>query len=426
MGKDFYSILGVGKNATDAELKKAYRKLAMKWHPDKNPDNQAEAQAKFQEISEAYDVLSDPDKRKIYDMYGEEGLKVGGNPNDFAQANAAGGAGPRGGPRAQYYTFNQADAEEIFKRFFGGGNPFGSFGTMGGDDDDGFGGFGSMFGGSGPRGAQGSGPRFQRFTTGGPNGFSGFSSNDPRFQQQFSQGDPRFQQQFSQGDPRFQQFTRGGMNADDGMFRGQAHHTGAYGGQQSGDPFSQFHATRDPPKPKKNQTMPPLVIEVPCTLEQLYTGTTKKLKVTRTVNGQQQEKIIQLDVKPGWKEGTKLTYEGEGDVKPGYKPQDLVFVIKEKPHDYFKREKDDLVYEDVISLKQALSGFTVNTRGVDGRSLRLDVNDVVQPGTERRLVGEGMPKKGGGRGDLIFRFKVSFPQYLNEEKKNAMKRYLPN
>ena len=409
MGKDFYSILGVNRNADEKELKKAYRKLAMKWHPDKNPDNQQEAQAKFQEISEAYDVLSDPEKRKIYDQFGEEGLKVGGNPNDFRQQ-----AGPSGGPRAQYYTFNQADAEELFKHIFGNGFGF----SM--DDDDDLG-FGSMFGnqrrgGNGPSftrfSSGGNGPRFQQFTSGG----------DPRFQQFNTGGDPRFQQFNMGGDPRFQQFTSGG---GDPRFQGQPHHTG-HSFQQQGDPFANIRVTREPPKQKKKATLPPLVIEVPCTLEQLYTGTTKKLKVTRTVNGQQQEKIIQLDIKPGWKEGTKLTYDGEGDVKPGYKPQDLVFVIKEKKHDYFKREKDDLVYEDVISLRQALTGVTINTRGVDGRMLTLTVNDVIQPGTERRLAGEGMPKKGGGRGDLIFRFKISFPTYLNQEQKNAMNRYLPN
>ena len=409
MGKDFYGILGVSRNADEKELKKAYRKLAMKWHPDKNPDNQQEAQAKFQEISEAYDVLSDPEKRKIYDQFGEEGLKVGGNPNNFRQQ-----AGPSGGPRTQYYSFNQADAEELFKHFFGNGFGF----SMGDDDDD----FGSMFGNQ-RRG----GPSFTRFTTGGNGGpgFQQFTSGGPRFQQFTSGGaDPRFQQFNMGGDPRFQQFTSGTPGGDP-RFQGKAHHTG-HSFQNQGDPFANIHVTRELPKQKKKQTLPPLVIEVPCTLEQLYSGTTKKLKVTRTVNGQQQEKIIQLDIKPGWKEGTKLTYDGEGDIKPGYKPQDLVFVIKEKKHDYFKREKDDLIYEDVISLKQALTGVTINTRGVDGRMLTLNVNDVIQPGTEKRLVGEGMPKKGGGRGDLIFRFNISFPTYLSQEQKNAMNRYLPN
>eukprot|EP00204_Picochlorum_oklahomense_P003072 CAMPEP_0118803434 /NCGR_PEP_ID=MMETSP1161-20130426/17151_1 /TAXON_ID=249345 /ORGANISM="Picochlorum oklahomensis, Strain CCMP2329" /LENGTH=104 /DNA_ID=CAMNT_0006731947 /DNA_START=111 /DNA_END=422 /DNA_ORIENTATION=- len=93
MGADYYGILGVGKTATDAELKKAYRKLAVKWHPDKNPDNQEEATKKFKEISEAYDVLSDPEKREIYDTYGEEGLKSGVPPGGGQNGMPGGFAG---------------------------------------------------------------------------------------------------------------------------------------------------------------------------------------------------------------------------------------------------------------------------------------------------------------------------------------------
>ncbi|KAL0357519.1 UNVERIFIED_CONTAM: DnaJsubfamily B member 4 [Sesamum calycinum] len=74
MGVDYYNILKVNRSATDEDLKKAYRRLAMIWHPDKN-SNKQEAEAKFKQISEAYDVLSDPQKRQIYDLYGEEGLK---------------------------------------------------------------------------------------------------------------------------------------------------------------------------------------------------------------------------------------------------------------------------------------------------------------------------------------------------------------
>ncbi|CAM6101882.1 unnamed protein product [Calypogeia fissa] len=72
MGVDYYNVLKVPKSASDDDLKKAYRKLAMKWHPNKNPNNKKDAEAKFKQISEAYEVLSDPQKRAIYDQYGEE------------------------------------------------------------------------------------------------------------------------------------------------------------------------------------------------------------------------------------------------------------------------------------------------------------------------------------------------------------------
>ena len=111
---DYYTILGLQKNANDNEIKKAYRKLAMKYHPDKNPDNK-EAEEKFKEISEAYSVLSDPEKRKIYDKYGKEGLN------------------PQGG-----MNFDPGD---IFRQFFG------NFGNDDGDYEDfgPFGGFGNFF-----------------------------------------------------------------------------------------------------------------------------------------------------------------------------------------------------------------------------------------------------------------------------------------
>lgn len=94
------------RSATDRELKKAFRKLSLKWHPDKNPDNKEEAEEKFKSIAEAYTVLSDPEKRQVYDQFGEEGLKKGAGGGD-----PFGGAGGMGG----------IDPREIFKKFFGEG-----------------------------------------------------------------------------------------------------------------------------------------------------------------------------------------------------------------------------------------------------------------------------------------------------------------
>ena len=125
MGADYYGVLGVQKDASDADLKKAYRKLAMKFHPDKNPNDKENATKKFKEISEAYDVLSDPEKRKIYDTYGEEGLK-GGIPG------GAGGAEGMGGFGGGSYHMDEDMARNIFESFFGGGGMGGfSMGEVG-------------------------------------------------------------------------------------------------------------------------------------------------------------------------------------------------------------------------------------------------------------------------------------------------------
>jgi len=164
--EDYYDLLGIDRNASEQEIKKAYRKLAIAWHPDKNPDDPQAAEAMFKEIAEAYDCLSDANKRSAYDRYGKEGISRGG----------ASGFGAQGG------VHDFADANEIFKRFFGGRDPFADFF---GDDDDGpfggrtgFGG-GSIFG----RSAFGGGGDFFSGGFGGGvgggmgGGFSSFSSS---------------------------------------------------------------------------------------------------------------------------------------------------------------------------------------------------------------------------------------------------------
>lgn len=116
--RDYYEVLGISKGASDTEIKKAYRKMAKKYHPDANPDNK-EAEAKFKEVNEAYEVLSDPQKKAAYDQYGHSAFEQGG----------MGGGGFSGG-------FSGMDMGDIFSGIFG---------------DGGFGGFGDIFGGGGSR-----------------------------------------------------------------------------------------------------------------------------------------------------------------------------------------------------------------------------------------------------------------------------------
>ena len=128
MGKDYYKTLDISRDADEDAIKKAYRKLALKWHPDRNQNNKELADKKFKEISEAYEVLSDKNKKTIYDQYGEDGLKAGAMPG----ASAGPGAGPGGFPgfstgnggtsfKFSSSGFTPSNAEDIFRAFFGGG-----------------------------------------------------------------------------------------------------------------------------------------------------------------------------------------------------------------------------------------------------------------------------------------------------------------
>ncbi|KAH7463664.1 hypothetical protein PRIC1_006631 [Phytophthora ramorum] len=353
MGKDYYAVLNVAKGATDDELRKAYRKLALKWHPDKNPNDPDGAQKKFQDIGEAYEVLSDKKKREIYDMYGEEGLKgqpagpegpeggmpggMGGMPGGFTYTTSSGGF-----PAGSSFSFHSTDPSKIFEQFFGTSNL---------------------------HEAEGRDPMASMFSDMGFGGMRGMQS-------------------------------------------------GGFGGR---DPFGQ---QRQPQQLKSE-------LEVP--LEQLYSGCTKKLKITRKVHDpssnqlREEQKILEIDVKPGWKDGTKVTFEGQGDALPGRPAQDIVFVIKQKPHNKFTRDGDNLLYRAKLSLRDALLGSgTLTIKTLDGREVPVPLGGVVAPGTQMVIAGEGMPlqKRTSQRGNLVVEFDVQFPTKLTEAQKNMVRQVL--
>ncbi|KAI8890707.1 DnaJ-domain-containing protein [Backusella circina FSU 941] len=353
MGKDYYSILGVPKSVDDDALKKAYRKLALKWHPDRNKDKAEVAKAKFQEIGEAYEVLSDKDKRAIYDQYGEEGLKGGGPPPPGAQGFSGGAGGFPGGAQGfpgggtfRFSTgdggsgggFHPSDADDIFKHFFA------SFGGGGGG-----GGMGGMPGGMGD-------------------------------------------------------MPGGGMPG------------GGFGRRQHREP-------QKPPAIKR-----PLLLS----LEDLYKGTVKRLKVTRKIrdpssgNPTTSDKILTINVKPGWKPGTKIRFPGEGDEFENGMKQDIEFVVEEKPHPIYKRESDNLRIKVRLSLAEALTGFKKAIKTLDDRTLSINNSkSVIHPGQESRVSNEGMPNsKTGKKGDLIITYEVDFPSSLTDEKKELIKKAL--
>lgn len=331
MGKDYYKVLGISKGASDDEIKKAYRKMALKYHPDKNKEPGAET--KFKEVAEAYDVLSDPKKKDIYDRYGEDGLKAGD-----------GAGGPPGG---FHYEF-QGDPLRMFAQFFGAG----------GEDP-----FSAFFSG----GSSGGGP--QIFFSNGGDDLHGF-----------------------------------------GMPFGMG---GGHSRRQRQDPTVQH--------------------ELQVSLEDIYKGCTKKMKITRKVlnpDGQttrMEDKVLTINIKPGWKSGTKITFPKEGDQHPGRVPADIVFVIKDKPHPRFKREGSDIRYVQKLSLRDALCGTQISIPTISGAGLPMHLNGVIKPNTVRRLEGHGLPNPKTGRmGDLIVEFDIKFPDSLSSTAKELIMNALPS
>lgn len=138
------------------------------------------------------------------------------------------------------------------------------------------------------------------------------------------------------------------------------------------------------------------------------------------------EVILTIDIKPGWKAGTKVRFPNMGNELPNITPADLVFIVEEKTHALYKRVGNDLVINWKIPLVDALTGATINLTALDGRKLTVPLEDVVCPGYEKILPEEGMPisKKPGEKGNLRIKFDVEFPTQLTAEQKSGLRRLL--
>ncbi|VVT46744.1 uncharacterized protein SAPINGB_P001365 [Magnusiomyces paraingens] len=372
--KKLYDLLGVAPDASENELKKAYRKMALKFHPDK-PTGDTE---KFKEISEAYDILSNPDKRQIYDSYGLEAARHGG---PMPEPDAQGGAGGAGGMPGGFPG-----------GFSSGGTPF-------------------SFSSGGPGGAR----SFHFSSSGGPGGnpFHAFSSNDAfNIFSQFAQSED-----LGSDDDDIFNAPRGGGGMPFGF-------GGFSGGSQRGR--QQFQSAGVPgagghPKREKSS----VTVKLPLTLENLYTGITKKMKIhRRNAQGQSEEKILSITVKPGWKAGTKITYANEGDYIPTDGTyQDMVFVVEEKPHPRFKRVNNDLEMEIRLSFKEAMTGFSRIVETLDGKKIKVENKSPIQPGHVIKYPGAGMPiskSSAGEKGNLLITIKVDFPTKLTDAQRKAI------
>ncbi|CAN6901726.1 unnamed protein product [Brassica oleracea] len=177
--------------------------------------------------------------------------------------------------------------------------------------------------------------------------------------------------------------------------------------------FSQSTPPKKPPAVEK-------MLE--CTLEELCHGGVKNIKITRDIITDEglimkQEETLRVNIKPGWKKGTKITFEGVGNEKPGYLPEDITFVVEEKRHSPFKSRGDDLEIAVEIPLLKALTGCNLSVPLLSGESMSISVGEVIFHGFEKAIKGQGLPngKEDGKRGDLIITFLVSFPKELSEE-----------
>merc|ERR1712215_43156 len=353
MGKDYYKVLGVARGASDDEIKKAYRKLAMKYHPDKNRASGAEE--KLKEIGEAYDVLSDARKKQIYDQCGEEGLK-GGMGGTGGSNNYAGGMPNFGNGQNFSYSYH-GDPRATFTQFFGNSNPFESFFPGGGNGNMG-------------------------------DNIGGYDDMD--------------------------------IDIDDIL--------GGLGGRNNLN--GQFRSQMPSQKPRKQAKIQDETIEKELfvSLDEIAKGCEKKMKISRKIFKEDgsitnEDKVLKVNIKPGWKSGTKVTFGQEGDRIPGKIPADIAFIIRDKPHPVFTRDGSNIKYTYKVPLRDALCETIVQVPTLDGKKVGVDLSrEVIKPTVTKRLQGFGLPipKDPVKKGDLIIGFDVIFPDQISQSSKDII------
>ncbi|KAK2058557.1 DnaJ-domain-containing protein [Colletotrichum caudatum] len=187
----------------------------------------------------------------------------------------------------------------------------------------------------------------------------------------------------------------------------------------------------DAPRPRES-TPEVTTVErpLPLTLEELFRGVTKKMKIKRktfdeTGKRMTTDTVLEVPIKPGLKKGSKIKFKGVGDQEEGGQ-QDLHFIVEEKPHPLFVREDNDLIHTVDLELKEALTGWRRTVTTIDGKQLNLDKAGPTQPGSTDRYPGLGMPisKKPGTRGDFIIKYNVKFPTSLTPAQKEKLREIL--
>lgn len=227
-------------------------------------------------------------------------------------------------------------------------------------------------------------------------------------------------------------FSNFGLFGDDDDMGGGGFGSGGFGsmpgGFRSHSPRTSS-PTRSSTQPSSSEITRPLKVS----LEELYSGATKRLKVgRRRLTGETDEKVLEIDVHPGWKSGTKIRFPKAGNEQYDGDAQDLVFVVEEKPHPVFTRDGNDLICRLQIPLVEALAGNREKrvVQALDGRRIPIPIplDGVVKPDQEVRIAGEGMPIRKDGvvqrRGDLIAKFDIVFPDRLTPAQREGVRKVL--
>ena len=360
--RDYYEVLGVDKNATDEELKKAFRKLAKKYHPDANPDNKEEAERKFKEVNEAYETLSDKQKRQMYDRFGFDG------PQGY-------GGGQGGG----YYSYGGSGFG--FDDIFGGFSDASDLGDI----------FSSFFGGGSSR---------TKSTNSVRRGADLRVSLDITFEEAFQ-----------------------GTEKEISIARNETCNSCGGSGAKKGtvaETCSQCHGTG---KIRQVVTTPfgQMATQKVCTA---CNGTGKVIKeVCPECHGKGiNKKVVKLKVKipEGIDEGQQVVLKGEGEVGSHGGPNgDLYIVIHIKRHSIYTRKSEHVLCDVPITFSQAALGTELEIPMVDGTKERYRIPEGTQTGTKFTIKNKGFKAVNGNwRGDFVFTVIVQTPKKLTREQKD--------
>ncbi len=363
--RDYYEVLGIGKNATDAEIKSAYRKLAKKYHPDLNPGNK-EAEEKFKEVNEANDVLSDPQKRQRYDQFGFAGV----DPN-YAAANGGGAGGFGGG-------FGGVDLGDIFGDIFGGG--FGG----------GFSGFG---GGSSTR-----------------------TANAPRKGHDIQASVILTFEEAAHGCSKKITINRqdtcpdcGGTGAAKGTSPETCPDCGGRGYvvTQQRTPFGVMQSQQPCSHCGGRRT----IIRNPC-------------KTCRGTGKTAARKSLEINIPAGIDDDQNIALRGQGDAGSNGGPAgDVIVHVTVKADPMFERDGYDVTIHVPITFSQAVLGDDVEVPTVDGRIVQ-HIPEGTQSGTKFRLRGQGIQYLNGrGRGDQYVIVDVEIPKKVTRAQREALKAF---